>query len=81
MRPATALTRKNLMVDEKAVRALRRVLGAASESEAVRTVVRDRLLPAEARQALDRIRARRGLDDVFGRRPRRSPARRRTAAR
>ncbi|MBI3303544.1 MAG: hypothetical protein HYZ72_15885 [Deltaproteobacteria bacterium] len=67
MRSERALARKNLMVDEEEVRALKRVLGVSTESEAVRTAVRDRLALEEAQAALRRIRARGGLDDVFRR--------------
>ena len=67
MRTARAPSRKNLMIDERAVRALKRILKARSDSDAVRTAVRDRLLTEEAQAAFDRIRARGGLDDVFGR--------------
>ncbi len=47
MRSARVLARKNLMVEEE-VRALKRVLGASTESEAVRIAVRDRLALEEA---------------------------------
>ncbi len=67
MRSERALARKNLMVDEAEVRALKRVLGVSTESEAVRIAVRDRLALEEAQAALRRIRARGGLDDVFQR--------------
>jgi hypothetical protein len=71
-----AFARKNLMVDEADIRALRVALGASTESEAVRTAVRDRLVLEEIQSALSRIRARGGIDDVFGRSTRRSPRRR-----
>jgi hypothetical protein len=61
------LARKNLMVDEEEVRALKRVLGVSTESEAVRIAVRDRLALEEAQAALRRIRARGGIDDIFRR--------------
>ncbi|MBI2897680.1 MAG: hypothetical protein HYY06_29240 [Deltaproteobacteria bacterium] len=61
------LARKNLMVDAGDVLALKKVLGAATESEAVRVAVRDRLVLEEAQAAFDRIRARGGIDDAFGR--------------
>ena len=67
MRSERVLARKNLMVDEEKVRALKRVLGVATESEAVRIAVRDRLALEEAQAALRRIRARGGIDDVFRR--------------
>lgn len=64
---APTFTRKNLMVDPDEIRALQRALGTASESEAVRVAIRDRLALEEAQAAFGRIRARGGLDDVFGR--------------
>jgi hypothetical protein len=62
-----SLARKNLMVDPEEIRALTRALGAASESEAVRIAIRDRLAMEEAQAAFASIRARGGLDDAFGR--------------
>ena len=70
-----SLTRKNLMVDPEDVRALTRALGAASESEAVRIAIRDRLAMEEAQNAFASIRERGGLDDPFGRSPPRRPRR------
>lgn len=67
MRSVRALARKNLMVDEEKVRALKRALGVSTESEAVRIAVRDRLALEEAQAAFRRIRARGGIDDVFHR--------------
>ena len=55
------------MVCEEEVRALKRVLGVSTESEAVRIAVRDRLALEEAQAALRRIRARGGIEDVFQR--------------
>jgi len=76
MRASRTLKRKNLIVDEVAIRALRRRLGAATESEAVRVAVEERLLMEDAIAAMRRIRARGGLDDVFRRgRPARRSAR------
>jgi Arc/MetJ family transcription regulator len=65
VRSQKALARKNLIVDEEEIRALKRALGAATESEAVRIAVRDRLALEEAQTALRRIRTRGGIDDVF----------------
>jgi len=65
-----AFTRKNLMVDPEEIRALTRALGAASESEAVRIAIRDRLALEEAQAAFASLRARGGVEDVFGRSPR-----------
>jgi hypothetical protein len=55
------------MVDERALRALRRALNASTDSEAVRIAVRERLGLEEAEAAFARIRARGGIDDVFRR--------------
>lgn len=67
MRSVRGLARKNLVVDEDEVRALKRVLGVSTESEAVRIAVRDRLALEEAQEALRRIRSRGGMEDVFHR--------------
>jgi hypothetical protein len=61
------LARKNLIVNEDEVRALKRALKTPTESEAVRIAVRERLAAEEALAALGRIRARRGVEDVFRR--------------
>jgi hypothetical protein len=65
VRTSRTLKRKNLIVDDAAIRALRRRLGAATESEAVRIAVQERLLMEDAIAAMRRIRARGGLEDVF----------------
>lgn len=67
MRAAQAFARKNLVVDARDIRLLRRVLGVATESEAVRIAVKERLALEEAEAALRRIRKRRGVNDVFRR--------------
>jgi hypothetical protein len=67
MRSEKALARKTLVVDQEEVRALKRVLNVATESEAVRIAVRDRLALEDAQAAFRRIRSRGGLDDVFQR--------------
>jgi hypothetical protein len=67
VRSAKALARKNLMVCEEEVRALKRILGVSTESEAVRIAVRDRLALEEAQAAFRRIRTRGGIEDVFQR--------------
>jgi hypothetical protein len=67
MRAEKALARKNLIVDQDEVRALKRVLNVATDSEAVRIAIRDRLALEEAQAAFRRIRSRGGLDDVFHR--------------
>ncbi len=55
------------MVDEEEVRTLKRVLQVATESEAVRIAIRDRLALEEAQAAFHRIRGRGGLEDTFRR--------------
>lgn len=67
MREEKSLSRKNLMVNAEAIRALKQVLKAPTESEAVRIAVEDRLALEEAQAAFQRIRRRGGLDDVFHR--------------
>ena len=67
MRGAQAFARKNLVVDARDIRSLRRVLGVATESEAVRIAVKERLALEEAQAALRRIRKRRGVEDIFRR--------------
>jgi hypothetical protein len=67
MSSESSLARKNLMVDAEQIRALKKVLGAPTESEAVRIAVRDRLILEETQAAFDRIRARGGIDDVYRR--------------
>ena len=67
MASGSSLARKNFMVDEAAVRALTHALKVATESEAVRIAVRDRLAIEEAQAALGRLRRRGGVDDVFQR--------------
>ena len=60
VRSVRALARKNFIVDEEEVRALKHVLGVSTESEAVRIAVRDRLALEEAQAAFRCIRARGG---------------------
>jgi Arc/MetJ family transcription regulator len=67
MASGSGLARKNFMVDETTVRALKRALKVSTESEAVRIAVRDRLATEEAQAAFGRIRGRGGVDDVFQR--------------
>ena len=55
------------MVNADAIQALKHLLKTPTESEAVRIAVQDRLALEEALTALQRIRARGGLDDVFQR--------------
>lgn len=67
MRQEKSFSRKNLMVDAAAIQALKHMLKTPTESEAVRIAVQDRLALEEALSALQRIRARGGIDDVFQR--------------
>ena len=67
MASGSGLARKNLMVDETTVRALKHALKVPTESEAVRIAVRDRLAIEEAQAACGRIRGRGGVDDAFQR--------------
>jgi Arc/MetJ family transcription regulator len=67
MASGSGLARKNFMVDETTVRALKHALKVSTESEAVRIAVRDRLATEEAQAAFERIRGRGGVDDVFQR--------------
>ena len=67
MASGSSLARKNFMVDETTVRALKHALKVSTESEAVRIAVRDRLAIEEAQAASRRIRGRGGVDDVFWR--------------
>ena len=64
---ASNLARKNFMVDAGEIRILKKVLGAASESEAIRVAVHERIMLGRAEAALRRIRARRGVTDVYRR--------------
>jgi hypothetical protein len=73
-----SLSRKNLVVDAGEIRELRRRLGTATESEAVRTAVRERLAVEDAVAALLRLRRRGGVEDVFAKA---APPRRRARAR
>ena len=67
MASGSTLARKNFMVDETTVRALKHALKVSTESEAVRIAVRDRLAIEEAQAALGHIRGRGGVDDIFER--------------
>jgi Arc/MetJ family transcription regulator len=67
MAPKSSLARKNFIVDDVAVRALKQALRVPTESEAVRIAVRDRLAIEEAQAAFGRISRRGGLDDLFQR--------------
>lgn len=52
------IVRKNLMVDEEKVRRLRELVGASTESEAVRFAVERALAAEEAIKAFERLRKR-----------------------
>ena len=67
MRQTKSLSRKSFMVNAESIRALKSVLKAPTESEAVRIAVEDRLALEEAQAAFQRIRSRGGLDDAFSR--------------
>jgi hypothetical protein len=62
-----ALTRTNLLLDAGKVRRLRKALGSASNSEAVRRVINERLAAEAGLLALRGLRTLGGLEDVFGR--------------
>ena len=59
--------RKNLIVSLASIKELRQFLNVASESEAVRIAVEDRLLAERLAAAADRVAKRGGLMDVFRR--------------
>ncbi len=59
------LVRKNLMLDPEKVRDLARRKG-KSESAAVREVIDFALLAEEVTDIVEKLRARGGIDDVFG---------------
>lgn len=58
MGQAARMERKNFIVDGNKVKRLRKILGAPSESEAVRAAVERALNAAEAIAALERLRKR-----------------------
>ena len=62
-----ALTRTNLLLETTKVRRLRKALGSASNSEAVRRVINERLAVEAGLQALRDLRRLGGPEDVFGR--------------
>jgi hypothetical protein len=62
-----SLTRTNLILDAGKVRRLRKALGSASNSEAVRRAINERLAVEAGLQALRDLRTFGGLEDVFGR--------------
>jgi len=62
-----ALTRTNLLLETAKVRLLRKALRSASNSEAVRRVIDERLAVEAGLNALRSLRKLGGLDDVLGR--------------
>lgn len=58
MRQSVGLERKNFIVDDNKIKRLRKILGAPSESEAVRVAVDRALNAEEAIGALERLRKR-----------------------
>ncbi len=67
MARATTLTRKNVMLEEEKVRQLVKHLNASSESEAIRTVIDDRLFADEVMQHIVQLRRRGTVQDVYKR--------------
>jgi hypothetical protein len=65
----SVLKRRNLMVDERKVRQLRHALGARSNSEAVRIAVDRELATTLGLNALQTLKERGTLEDVFKRAP------------
>jgi len=64
-----ARTRMNLLLHAGKVRKLRRALRATSNSAALRRVIDDRLAVEEGLRALGALRRFGGIEDVFGRAP------------
>jgi hypothetical protein len=62
-----ALTRTNLLLETGKVRRLRKALGSASNSEAVRRAINERLAVEAGLEALRALRRLGGPEDVFGR--------------
>lgn len=58
VRQSAGLERKNFIVDDNKIKRLRKILGAPSESEAVRVAVDRALNAEEAIGALERLRKR-----------------------
>lgn len=61
------LTRTNLLLETGKVRRLRRALGSASNSAAVRRAIEERLAVNAGLRALGALRKLGGLQDAFGR--------------
>lgn len=67
MAQASMLTRKNVMLEEEKVRQLVKQLNASSESEAIRTVIDDRLFADEVMKHVLQLRRRGTVQDVYKR--------------
>lgn len=65
--PADGLVRRNLLVDARAIERLRELVGAQSDSDAVRKVVDAALLVEQARDLREWLATRGGPVDVYGR--------------
>jgi hypothetical protein len=65
------LTRTNLLLETEKVRRLRKTLRSRSNSEAVRLVINERLAAEAGLEALRKLQKLGGLEDVFGRAPKR----------
>ena len=69
MARTATLTRKNVMLEEEKVRRLVKHLNASSESEAIRTVIDDRLFADEVMQHILQLRRRGTVQDAYKRTP------------
>jgi hypothetical protein len=67
MAKGMALVRKNVMLEEDKVQRLVKTLGASSESEAIRTVIDDRLFADEVMGHVQRLRRRGTVRDAYKR--------------
>ena len=67
MARAGMLTRKNVMLEEEKVRQLVKHLNASSESEAIRTVIDDRLFADEVMKHVLQLRRRGTVQDAYKR--------------
>lgn len=66
------LTRTNLLLETEKLRRLRKVLRARSNSEAVRQAIDEQLAIKAGIRAVRKLRELGGLEDVFGRAPKRA---------
>jgi len=67
MTKGVALVRKNVMLEEDKVQRLVEMLGATSESEAIRTAIDDRLFADEVMGHVQRLRRRGTVRDAYKR--------------